>query len=95
MSEDEGRLDRIESKLDNVAEAVVALARVEERTVAIQELTTGLRSGLNALDARVRDLEKSSARRGGGLGVYERGFWVVLTAVIGTAITWFSGILPK
>jgi hypothetical protein len=85
-SQHEGRLDRIEAKLDQVAEAIIALARVEERTVAIQEMINGVRIEQNEMDGRVRELEKTSAKQGGGLSVYERAFWVIL-ATIGGAIT--------
>lgn len=81
-----GRLNRIEAKLDQVAEAIIALARVEERTVAIQELINGVRREQDQIETRLRDLEKASARQGGGFSVYERGFWVVAAAAVGFTV---------
>ena len=54
MENDEHRLDRIEDKLDKLSEAVVCLARMEERLVTIFHR-------LDKIETRVENVETSSS----------------------------------
>ena len=84
---DDTRLERMERKLDEVGQAIVALARVEER------LTT-LLSRMDTMDKtqvdhskRIVTLEKSDGTNGQMLRFAERVFWIVLTAGVAFAFT--------
>ena len=74
MAEGENRLHRIELKLDKLAEAVVQLARMEERLVTLFNRMDSWETRQLKIESRVDDLKFG-----------ERLFWVVLTAGIGTA----------
>lgn len=74
------RLTRIETKLDEVGQAIVALARIEERMVSLFKR-------MDALDAeqvdearRLRKLEDRVGSNGQALRFAERIFWIVLAA---------------
>lgn len=58
------RLDRQESKLDSLTEAVTALARVEERLQSGSSHMTQLDATLAGLQQRVRTLEESTVQVG-------------------------------
>ena len=75
----EGRLERIESKLDQMHSAVVTLARIDERQVAHSERMDRIDSRTDAIESRVKALEG----RTGWLPGVERLFWVAIAAAIG------------
>lgn len=83
MSEE--RLGRIETKLDNLAEAVVSLARMEERMVTLFKRMDKYDEAQTKIMDRLTEIEKKLF--GGGLigGYAEK----VILLLIGGAITWF------
>lgn len=58
------RLDRIEGKLDEVAKALIALVRVEERTTTLFKQSELNRESLVALTERVNQLERKEISQG-------------------------------
>ncbi len=56
------RLDRIETKLDKVEDALVLLARIDERLVSHTDRVDWLGQKLEALEKRVSALELSRAK---------------------------------
>jgi hypothetical protein len=63
---DEQRLGRIEEKVDKIGEILVAMARLESRSIAASErmeelrnLADGAGNRMGALEARVNSLERS------------------------------------
>jgi len=84
MAEGENRLHRIELKLDKLAEAVVQLARMEERLVTLFNRMDSWETRQLKLESRVDDL-KSEVRTNKSVVMFgERLFWVILTGLIGT-----------
>lgn len=82
MENDEHRLDRIEDKLDKLSEAVVCLARMEERLVTIFHR-------LDKIETRVENVETSSSGNKYTLRFIERIFWIVVSAGIATLFWYF------
>ena len=81
----EERLGRIETKLDSLAEAVVSLARMEERMVTLFKRMDKYDEAQAKIMERLTEIEKKLF--GGGLiGVYVE---KVILLLIGGAITWF------
>jgi hypothetical protein len=87
MSED-NRLDRIETKLDKLADAVVGLARMEERMITLFKRMDGYDAQQTKIVDRVDTLEETSAGRGHFLRFLERVFWIVATAGVTTMFVW-------
>ena len=86
--EEEPRLSRIETKLDKLAEAVVSLARMEERMISLFNRMDKYEEQSDKLDNRVTEVEKETRGSKYKLAFAERVFWIVMTAAIG-AVFWF------
>jgi hypothetical protein len=84
MDKDELRLGRIEAKLDKLTDAIVSMARMEERMVTLFKRMESYDSYQKKLSDRVEELEEISQGRGHFLRFFERVFWIVLTAGVGS-----------
>ena len=82
---DNKRLDRIEVKIDGLQEAVISLARMEERMVTLFKRMDAYDQGQGKVTERVSRIEKIISRNGAFVTLLERIFWIVITATI-TAI---------
>ena len=49
----ESRLDRIEQKIDKLADAMISLARAEEKIIALQDDHDNMRDRLNKLSIKL------------------------------------------
>ena len=52
----ESRLDRIEQKIDKLADAMISLARAEEKIIALQEDHDNMRERMNKLSVKLDDI---------------------------------------
>lgn len=82
MADDE-RLERIERKLDTMAEAIVTLARMEERMVTLFRRMDTYDQTQTQLVERVNKLERHVGTNGQALRFAERLFWIVAAGIIG------------
>ena len=82
MVEDHGRLERIEAKLDGVGEALVALARLDERMITLFKRMQTLDDQQSDQSNRLVKLEGNVGSNGASLRFAERVFWIVLAAVV-------------
>jgi hypothetical protein len=86
MSEhNEPRLTRIENKLDKLADAVVALARMEERMITLFSRMEQYEDRQAHLEGEIDDIKDIAY----SVKFAERVFWIVLTGAIGTAFWYF------
>lgn len=85
-SEDEQRLNRIETKVDKMAEAMVDLVRAEEKLVQLHESTHVLFQKISTMDDRIRSMEKSYSDTNTTVGILSRAFWIVMTGIISAGI---------
>jgi len=85
---DESRLHRIENKLDKLAEAVVSLARMEERMVTLFNRMERYEGRQEGLEARIDEVETANITNGATLRFAERVFWIVATAAVSTGF-WY------
>lgn len=79
----EDRLDRIEEKLDKMSEAIICLARMEERMVTVFRRLDTFDDLCKKMDSRMDEYEKQSIARGQKIAFAERVFWMVLTGAVG------------
>ena len=82
MAEDHGRLERIEAKLDSVGEALVALARLDERMITLFKRMQTLDDQQSDQSNRLVKLEGNVGSNGASLRFAERVVWIVLAAVV-------------
>tara|TARA_R110000796_G_scaffold42012_9_gene104162 strand:+ start:2843 stop:3088 length:246 start_codon:yes stop_codon:yes gene_type:complete len=80
----EDRLSRVEAKIDTLQEAIVSLARVEERLSTVFTRQASIESKINFLDEKMQRLTTKIDNRFG-----ERIFWIIIVA----ATTYFSNII--
>jgi hypothetical protein len=90
MSED-ARLARIEAKLDQMGEAIVALARVEERMVTLFNRLDAIDKDRSAQGARLLAIETQAGSNRQTLRFVERVFWIVVSAGIAFAFAKMKG----
>jgi hypothetical protein len=79
---DDARLERIEKKLDQVGDAIVALARMEERMITMFKRLDSLDSKQGADSRRLTLVESKVGTNGQYLRFAERVFWIVIAAGI-------------
>jgi len=82
------RLMRIEDKLDKLSNAVVTLARMEERMITLFKRMDHYDDEQKIMWENVRKLDKLSTSRGQKLHFMERIWWIVLTAAVGAGFVY-------
>jgi hypothetical protein len=80
MSED--RLARIENKLDQLTDAMVTMARMEERMITLFKRMDRYDEAHVKVEAKLSTLEKTSVRRGVLEAVLDKAFWLVGGALL-------------
>jgi hypothetical protein len=71
------RLSRIEAKLDKLADAVVSLARMEERMLTIFKRIEHYEDRQQKIENRVAEIEKDDASKDSIFSVVNRSVWLV------------------
>ena len=79
------RLDRIEGKVDKLSDAVVEMARMEERLVTVYKRIDNVEALLKKMDDRLDQMERQALVRGQKIAFAERLFWMVVTGAVGLA----------
>ena len=79
---DDSRLGRIEEKLDKLADAVVGLARMEERMLTIFKRIEKYEEKQEQLETRVNSLELDDAGKNSIFAVINRATWLVVGIVL-------------
>ena len=82
MDDQTTRLNRIEEKLDKVGEAIISLARMEERMITLFRRMDNYDQNQNAIEGRVNKIEVTSASS----AWVERVVWLVVAALISGTI---------
>ena len=81
------RLDRIEEKLDKLAEAMVAMARAEEKIIALQDDNENMRERLNKLSVKLDEVQKTCDENARTVSIINKVVYVAVAAAIGTYVT--------
>ena len=90
LAVDASRLDRIENKIDKLAETVISLARAEEKLLALEEDKQFLMDRMVKNEDRIDGIEKRLEETSVTVGVINRLFWIVISV---TAAAWVGNIL--
>lgn len=85
------RLGRIEEKLDKLADAVVSLARMEERMLTLFKRIEQYEVRQAKIEERVTDLEMEDAGKNSVIRIIEKATWLVL----GIVLAFFTDILKR
>ena len=81
------RLTRIEDKLDKLADAMVSLARAEEKITSLHENQQNSMERTNRLSRKIDDIERVVLENQRTVSFIQKLFWVVLIAVAGALTT--------
>jgi ribosome-binding ATPase YchF (GTP1/OBG family) len=81
------RLDRIEEKLDQMTQAIIALARAEEKISTLAEFNKQQSEQIQSLINRIDRVEQLVNSNASTVNIINRIFWVILVGLI-SAITW-------
>ena len=82
---DDARLERMEKKLDQVGDAIVALARMEERMITLFKRMDTLDTEQAGHGRRITLVENKVGTNGQSLRFAERVFWIVAASSIAYA----------
>lgn len=88
---DDLRLSRIEEKLDKLADAVVGLARMEERMLSIFKRIEKYEEKQGLLEGRVSNLELDDAGKNSIYRILDKSVWLV----VGIGLAFFLDFLKK
>jgi hypothetical protein len=88
---DDLRLSRIEEKLDKLADAVVSLARMEERMLSIFKRIEKYEEKQQDLENRVSDIELYDAGKNSIYRILDKSVWLI----IGIGLAFFLDFLKK
>ena len=77
------RLDRIEGKLDQLTEAMVAMARTEEKLSALKQDHDRSFERMNHHSQKLDEIERKVDENANTVQVINKLFWVAIVAVAG------------
>ena len=83
----DSRLHRIEEKLDKLADAMVAMARAEEKINALQDDHDKMYERLNRLSQKIDDISTKVDENSRTVQFIHRLFWVCIVAIAGALVT--------
>lgn len=85
------RLGRIETKLEDLSDAMISLARNEEKIIAMQNTLTNQTERLNRHSEKLDEVERICRENKQQLSLFGKLFWIIITVVIGSSVTlWMS-----
>ena len=76
------RLDRIEEKIDKIADAMISLARAEEKIASIAQQQAHQTERLNRLSEKIDDIAGQAAENTRTVQLINKLFWVVIAAAV-------------
>ena len=86
------RLQRIEEKVDRLAEAMISVARAEEKISTLMNDHEKMHERLNRLSAKLDDVQRTVDENARTVSIINKLFWAVITAIaIGLASQFMLG----
>lgn len=79
ISED-SRLERIERKIDILAEAMIALARAEEKLISIEKNNQAAQLRIDKMNDKIESLEETVRDNNKTVHVINKVFWIIIAA---------------
>lgn len=83
------RLNRIEEKIDKLSEAMIALARAEEKLVAIEKNNHNNFDRMNRFSQKLDDIEKKVDDNARTVAIINKVVYVISVALIGAMVKYF------
>lgn len=89
VEEINSRFDRIESKIDKLSDAMISLARTEEKIMAMESEKNHLVERINRHSEKLDDLNDKVNDNARTVNNINKLFWIVVVAAIGSIATNF------
>lgn len=86
MAED-SRLDRIEAKIDKLSDAMVTLARAEEKLIGMEQKYNSSYDRMNKFSTKLDELERIVTQNAATVNTINKLFWVAIIAMAGAIAT--------
>ncbi len=83
------RLDRIEEKIDKMAEAMISIARAEEKILAMEQKYSTQYDRINKLSEKMDSLTTAVAENSRTTTAFQKAFWLVFAAAVSAAVANF------
>ena len=83
----ETRLNRIEQKIDKLADAMISLARAEEKIVALQVDHDNMRDRMNKLSVKLDEIQQSVDKNAHTVSIINKVVYAAVAAAIGTYVS--------
>ena len=87
----EDRLGRIEAKIDKLSEAMIDLARAEEKLINIEKSNQAMFDRMNRFSLRMDEIEKTVQDNQNTVSVINKVFYLILAGVFTIGINAFLG----
>lgn len=85
------RLDRIEEKLDRLADAMISIARAEEKIASMQDFQANQIERVNRLSVKLDDIEKKVDENHRTVRLINKLVYAALVAAVGAYVAQFLG----
>ena len=82
----ESRLDRIESKIDKLADAMISLARAEEKIIALQDDHENMRERMNKLSVKLDEIQKAVDDNSRTVSIINKIVYAAVVAAVGAYV---------
>lgn len=84
MGDSDDRLTRIEEKVDKLSDAVIAIARAEEKLIQLGTLTDVLFKKIDDMNSRMVDMEKTTAETRAFINGFNKLTWIFVSGLLTT-----------
>ena len=82
MSENQDRLTRIEEKVDKLSDAIISIARAEEKLIQLGTLTDVLFKKIEDMNSRMMEMEKSVAETRAFMNGFNKITWIFISGLL-------------
>lgn len=84
---DDSRLDRIEAKIDKLTDAMITVARAEEKLLNLEQKYSASYDRMNKFSSKLDNLEKIVTENSATVNTINKLFWIALIAMAGAIAT--------
>ena len=84
---DDSRLDRIEAKIDKLTDAMVSVARAEEKLVNMEQKYAAQYDRMNKFSEKLDELERLVTQNAVTVNTINKLFWVAIISMAGAIAT--------
>jgi hypothetical protein len=82
------RLDRIENKIDKLSDAVISLARAEEKLINLENDRNTMLDKIIRIEEKIDNVDLRMTEQETASRVVIKVFWIVLTALVGACVAY-------